>query len=497
MIEKRGGEEKEKREKGKEKVEEEKKYIERKKKKEKEEKKRQEKKKERELIEKTKLLSVYEGSAYAVSEGFGMRYITPYALQLGATNAHIGFLSSLPSLLGNFSQLFTSKVIEKFSRKKVVVRGALIQAIMWLLIIAIGALFFFLHLNSKITPMILVLIYTVLIAAGSFIAPAWNSWMKDIVTEKSGTYFGHRNRIVGFVVLLSMLVGGFILDYFKKTKIFIGFVVLFSLAFIARIVSTFLLSKKYEPKLTHEKGYFFSFWQFVKYIPKSNFGKFTVLVALMQFTTAIASPFFSVYMLKDLGFSYTQWIIVTISSSLASLLLMPLWGKFADHYGNIKAVKITSFLVPFVPLLWVASLIVPKSFLIFYLVAVEAFSGIAWAGFNLASSNFIYDAVTRQRMALCVAYYNMLNGIGVFLGATIGGFLSSSPLIIGISPILLVFLISGIARLVVAILMTPKVREVREVKKFGIKEAKEKLFTLTPNGLWKHLEISLRPRAAS
>ncbi|MGB9708092.1 MAG: MFS transporter [Candidatus Pacearchaeota archaeon] len=455
-------------------------------------------KKQKKLIEKTKLISVREGSAYSVSEGSGMRYITPFALKLGATNAHIGFLTSLPSLLGNFSQLFVPKLMEKTSRKKIVVLGALLQAIMWLLVIVIGALYFIFNVNSTITPALLIIIYTLLVLFGAILVPAWNSWMKDIVTENSGKYFGNRNRIVGFVALVSMLFGSFILDYFSQTKIFIGFAILFTIAFVARLVSAFLLSKKYEPKLTYEKGYYFSFWQFVRYIPKSNFGKFTVLVALMQLATAIASPFFAVYMLKDLGFSYLQWILVTIASSLVSLLFMPLWGKFADHYGNIKATKITSFLVALVPLLWFFSIFISKEFLLSYLIIIEAFSGMVWAGFNLSSSNFIYDAVTRQRIALCVAYSNIMNGIGVFMGATSGGFLSSLHFaVLGISPILTVFLISGLLRLAVAFIMTPKIKEVRDVKNFGIKEATKKFGALIPGELWRHLEIDIKPRMAS
>ncbi len=454
------------------------------------------KKQEKKLIEKTKSLSIREGSAYSVSEGTGMRYITPYALQLGATNTHIGLLTSLPSLLGNFSQLFAPRLMEKISRKKIAFYGALLQAFMWLPVILLGVMFFIFGINSNVTPTLLVLVYTLLVLFGTFYGPAWNSWMKDLVTGNSGKYFGNRNRIVGFVALISMLAGGFILDYFKQTKIFMGFIILFGVAFIARAISASLFLKKYEPKLTHEKGYYFSFWQFIKYIPKSNFGKFTVLIALMQLATAIASPFFAVYMLKDLQFTYLQWILVTVASSFASLLFMPLWGKFADYYGNMKATKICAFLVALVPLLWVGSIFIVKSSLLSYLIVIESFSGMAWAGFNLASSNFIYDAVTRQRMALCVAYFNILSGIGVFIGATFGGFISSMPFaLFGFSSILVIFFISGIARLIIAILMTPRVKEVREVKRFGIKEAREKLSALTPDELWRHLEINLKPQA--
>jgi len=66
---------------------------------------------EAELKEKTKKMSIREGIASSVMDGSGGRYITPYALAIGASNAQIGLLTSIPSLLGNLSQLFTAKAI--------------------------------------------------------------------------------------------------------------------------------------------------------------------------------------------------------------------------------------------------------------------------------------------------------------------------------------------------------------------------------------------------
>jgi len=60
------------------------------------------KKEERdEILRKDKALkeSIKEGSANAIAEGSGLNYITPYALALGANNAVIGILSSVPSLI--------------------------------------------------------------------------------------------------------------------------------------------------------------------------------------------------------------------------------------------------------------------------------------------------------------------------------------------------------------------------------------------------------------
>ncbi|MEM1535610.1 MAG: MFS transporter [Candidatus Pacearchaeota archaeon] len=454
---------------------------------------------EKELIERTKKLSVEEGSIYSLSEGFGHRYITPYALAIGASNFCVGVLSSLPSLAGNFSQLFTAKVLEKESRKKVVFLGTFLQGLMWLLIIFVGVLYFIFHQKS-IAPFLLVFIYTLLVIFGAFVSPAWNSWMKDVVTEKRGVYFAKRNRIMNFIILVSMLIAGFILDYFKKTYLFLGFVILFSIAFLARTSSSFMFKKMHEPKLKLEKGYYFSFWQFLKEAPKRNFGRFTIFVSLITFSTAIASPFFAVYMLKHLNFSYTQWITVVIAASSASLISLFFWGKFTDKFGNLKANKLCSFLLPLCVLPWLATPFISKNLLFPYLVTIEFFSGLVWAGFNLSSTNFIYDAVTSQRIALCIAYFNMLNGVGTFLGATLGGLIASSPLIFGFSSILFLFLLSGILRFFVALTMTKGIKEVREVEKFEIKRIKKVMTTLTPNGLLKYFGIGLKaikPRPTS
>ena len=431
------------------------------------------------LKEKTKKLSIKEGSAHSVMDGFGLMYMTPYALALGANNAQIGFLTSIPNLLGNFFQMFSSKAIEKYPRKKILLFGVFFQLLMWIPIIGIGFFFFYRSLNSGTSPTLIILIYSILAVFGAFVSPVWNSLMRDVVTQNSGAYFGKRNRVIGFVALIAMLIGGFILDYFKETKLFIGFCVLFGLACIARAISLYLLTKHHEPELKLQKGYYFSFKQFLIKAPNNNFGKFTIFVALMMFATAIASPFFSVYMLKELEFSYTQWILVTISSSLSSLLLMPLWGKFADKYGNLKVIQITGALIPLVPLFWLASPFIIKIspiLLIVYLILIECFSGFAWSGFNLSTTNFMFDAITRERFPLCISSFNLLNGIGIFLGATLGGFISSINFFIGIfSSLLFVFFLSWIARFGVYIIMISKIKEVRLTEEYHKGDAKKEI----------------------
>src|SRR3989344_1713778 len=310
---------------------------------------------------KARKISIKEGSAYSVMEGFGLRNITPYALAMGAKNTHIGFLSSIPQLLGHLSQLFTLKLMQENSRKKIVIFAVLLQALLWLPLIGVGAYYFLFHGSSQVAALLLIFVYTLLIVAGLSLGPAWNSWMKDIMSATPGSYFGMRNRITGFVALVSMLIAGFILDALKKTHLFLGFAIIFGIAFLFRLISASLFLKKHEPELKYEPAFYFSLLDFLKRMRSNNFGKFTIYVSFLMFATAIASPFFAVYMLKELHFNYVTYTAISIFSSLFSLLFMPAWGKFADRYGNIRIMKICGYLVPFVPLLWLLSVFLVHS----------------------------------------------------------------------------------------------------------------------------------------
>ena len=447
---------------------------------------------EERLKRKSRLTSVKEGAAYAVSDGAGMRYIIPYALSLGANNAHIGILSSLPTLIGQIAQLFTLKYIETQSRKRIVFIGVLLQAIMWLLVLLVGGLFYF-NIFKSSAPLLLIAVYTLLTVFGAAIVPAWVSWMRDIVPFGTyGHYFSGRSRIVGTVTLSAMLFAGFLLDHFKQTKVFIGFAIIFALSFAARMISAFYMKEQYEPKFKFHDGYYFNIWQFISKMVHNNFGRFTLFVCLLHLGTFIASPFFAVYMLNRLDFSYVSFTVVMLSSTVSMLVFLKAWGKFSDRYGTLKTMKLCGYLISLVPLMWFFSYFLigfNHYVLLGYLILIEMFSGFLWAGFNLATSNFILEDVTQERVPLCVAYYNIFLGLGLFIGGMIGGIVSSlSFSFFGLGPLLFIFLLSFLCRIIPPIFMLPILKETRKVDGFGVKQAKELVFSLTPSRILRMLK---------
>lgn len=446
---------------------------------------------EDELKEKARKISIMEGSASSVAEGFGNKNITPYAIALGASNQTIGLLSSITSITGNFAQLITLRLMRRNSRKKIVFLAVLIQSFMWLSLIIPGILFFIFKINSTSSSYLFLFLYSLLIISGTISGPAWTSWIKDISPKNKGEYFGKRNRICGAIALVSMMFAGIILDYFNQTYVLIGFIILFSISFLFRGISSILFLKQYEPEFKVKKESHFTLLQFIKKMPHTNFGKFTIFLALMTFATSIASPFFAIYMLKELEFSYTIFMTITMSSQLALLLSSLIWGKFSDNYGTVKTMKINGILISIVPLMWVVAAFIPnKILLIAYLITIELFSGFIWGGFNLSAGTFLYEAVTRQKTAICSSYFNIINGIGVFIGAMLGGFIASQSISF-ISPLILVFIISGALRMLFYILMINKLNEVKETRSFSFNK-------FSPINLFQTLNFRyIKPQVAS
>ncbi|MFH0919867.1 MAG: MFS transporter [Fibrobacterota bacterium] len=441
------------------------------------------------LKEKSRKYSIVDGGGAGVMDGLGLRFIQPFAIAMEANNRVVGFLTAFPSLFGAFATLGTLRLMRQWTRKRIVTVGVTTQALLWLLVILAGLLYFRFDLRTQAPAVGLLITYTLLIMAGSFTGPVWNSWMKDLVTHDRAAFFGQRSRIVGFIALVCMLSASFFLDAVKGTHLYLGFTALFFIAFVARMVSLWALRKQYEPHFQHEESAYFTLLQFLHKMRHNNFGRFTIRAALFMVAVQIASPFFTVYMLKDLHFGYLQYTLIVLSASLSMMLTMPWWGRFVDKYGNLKAIKLSTMVTALTPLLWLVSTQFTDRgprFIFIYLVCAQLLAGGLWGGYELGVGNFIFDAVTRQRLAICNSYFTILNATGILLGALLGGSLASHDFrFFGLSPLLFVFLVSGVVRIAAAALFHFQIKEVRTVEEFGFREAHEHLKKLAP---WRLLE---------
>ena len=391
--------------------------------------------------------------------GLTQNYITPYALAMDATTTQIGFLTAIPYLAMILMQLIAPTLTERAgSRKRFILAGAFMHSLIWLPILLIPFIF---HTHQVWW---LILFVTLCVAFDSMGNAPWNSMMADLVPEQvRGRYFSFRTRISALVALVLSFAAGGILQLLTK-NIFLAFSMIFAGALISRFFSAWFLSQMIEPPVVASKSKQASILQLSRTLSSTNIGKFIVFNALLIFTTNLASPFFSVYMLSDLKFNYLTYFIATAIPTLITLLCIPFWGKIVDRNGNVKVLRVTMLFIPLLPILWLVS----KS--PYYLCGVQVLSGFAWAGCNLAVSLFLYVATRAENRTRYIALNNVLMFSGVSLGALLGGILAPHVPLILMNNLLTIFLISGVARILVVLIFLPRISEVRPVAEASVSE---------------------------
>lgn len=416
--------------------------------------------------------SVRDGVAYSVMAGAGETYLSAFALYFKANTTQIGLLASLPALVSSLAQLFSAWISHKGpTRRQVILAGASLQALIWLPLILLPIIF-----PDTAVPVI-ILCVVMFHASGSLVVPQWSSLMGDLVPErKRGRYFALRTRYTSISSFLALIAAGIVLHVFEKWEATIyGFVVIFGVAAIARAMSvyhlTFLVEPEKEPAtLEIPFAQPQHWWQ---RLTGSRFVQFSLFFASMQMVVAVASPFFAVYMLRDLNFTYIEFMATSAATILMQFLALNTWGRISDSFGNRLILFVTGFAIPLIPILWLFS------HNLAYLCVIQMLSGLVWAGFNLSATNFLYDLVPSPRRASFLAFHNVATNIGVFCGAMLGGYLGTvlpktitwgETTYTWHSVLLGVFLISALARLSVALIFLPRLREVREVRPMTVSE---------------------------
>ncbi len=415
------------------------------------------------LRKKTMRYSILEGSFAAPSLMLGDNYVVPFAFLLGASTLQVGILTSLASFIAPLAQILGSRYMVYRTRKKILKRYILGQALVWIPIITLGILNLLIPNVAVLAgfPWILLGLYSLYHFFGGFINPSWFSLMGDIVPNRErGRYFGRRNMILTAISLAFTISVSFGLDWLtQRDYASIGFLIIFGIAFLGRGVSSLMFHYHYDPPFDIDYSNHLSFRAFLHQLGKNNFGRFTLLITFVSFGQWVSAPFFVPYMLKSLEFSYSTFIIVQISSGIFSLFVFRLFGKFADRFGNLRLLIFGSIFVPITPVLWV--FFKTPIGLIF---GAQLFSGVGWTAFNLASSNFIYDNIHVSRRGEYIAYYSFIVGIGAILGGLLGSFLIQILPTVDFWNFRLIFIISGILRLIPIIICLPKLKEVGPIE---------------------------------
>jgi len=297
--------------------------------------------------------------------------------------------------------------------------------------------------------------------------------MGDLVPERRrGRYFARRTALASLTAFTALVCAGVVLYLFDEFgRPLSGYLLIFTVAACARLVSAHHLKCMHDPTGRVSPLAFPSRREWLSRLRHSPFVRFSLFFALMQFSVSIASPFFTVYMLRDLQYNYLEFMANTATSVLMQFITLGMWGRMSDRFGNRLILVTTGIFIPFLPSLWLLS----THF--WYLIAVQMLAGLCWAGYSLSTGNFLYDLIPAEKRVTYMALHNVLANSGVFFGALLGGLLGvmlpkhlnvSGHEVQWLSVLYGVFLISTLARLTVTALFLPHLKEVRDVAPMSV-----------------------------
>ncbi|MBI4310946.1 MAG: MFS transporter [Chloroflexi bacterium] len=397
-------------------------------------------------------LAFWEGIPGTLALSIADNFIGPLAIALGGAPMQIGLLNALPQLLAALSQLFTYKLVAwTHSRKGILLFAAGAGVLPWLPMALIP------HLSLADPVLWLVPLAILVVALYQFPAPAWGSWVSDLLPlHRRGAYLGLRASVGSLAGTLLVLGMGVFLDRMGDGVLW-GFSLIFLAAAAMRLSSLALFWGMHEPPM-RPTSTVMSLWAFLRTAQSTNLGRIVLYTAALYFGVFLAGPYFSIFMLRDLHFSYTTFIFLQTVHVVATIIGSRLWGLYADKHGNVNVIRITGLGVSLLPLFWLVSHEAP------FLMMINTLGGLCWSGFALCSLNYIYEATPPGERSRVVGYLAAFGGVGLFLGAVTGGLLAGRLPVFFAYPIMTLFLVSGVGRLLACAAFLPFMRESRRKK---------------------------------
>jgi len=344
--------------------------------------------------------------------------LTGFALALGANAFVIGLIAAI-QVGANLLQVRAFRSLERNgNRKAMAIKFAATSRLVWILIGGLA----FINFEPFVSYRIWLLLILIAFASGLgiFSLVPWISWLVDMVPQKvRGRFFAQRNLSAGAVgVVLGVAAGKFI-DWWNAREIgpaTHGFVVLIFAGVVFGLWAAAIINKMYDPPFTKPASQL-TFWQSLQ-IPfrDPNFRRLFYFRINYDLSMGIAGAFYGVYMLQQVGLSFTFVSAMAMLATLTNLLALKPWGKFLDKFGNKPILYICMIGKTVFALLRIFT--TPNTF---WLYMVIHLFGVFDAGNAIAIPNLVFKIAPADRRANYIAVDGTVVGIAAMIAPLIGG----------------------------------------------------------------------------
>lgn len=348
--------------------------------------------------------------------------LTAFALHLGANNATIGLLAAIP-FLTQLAQVPAIALVERLrERKRISVYASLFGRTM------LGAMALAPFAGTWGLPM-LVIATTILCAMGAVGGCAWNSWIRDLAPEdRMGRIFARRTAFATITTLIAGIAAAIVLETTPENGAARdwSFAALYAVGCVAGLISAWIVARIPEPRLPMRSDKATGLIEQLRSpFRDRNFTQLILFLGTWQFAINLATPFFTVYLVRQLGYDMTIVMGLSIASQVANAFMLRSWGRLADRFSNKSALLVAAPLyILCIAAMAGASQITHEAARLIWLTALHLLMGAAVAGVTLATANLALKLSPRGEAASYLAATAVVTAIAAGSAPILGGALA-------------------------------------------------------------------------
>lgn len=395
--------------------------------------------------------------------------------RMGASAQLIGWLSIVPMLAAGLLGPVATPVITLFGGNK---RTVLFSCWVQISGLALLAIPLWMSAAPWARPLALTLCIVVL-AVGAIAAPAWTAWMGGLIPRHiRGRYHTGRMRLWTLMRIVFAIIFALIMNHWNAGESALGLQLVLGIGILSRLASWWFLSL--QPELSAKVRPARStgrvalqeardFGTFLRSMPRTDLGKWTLVWAVLHAGVTLAGPYFSYYWLlstaegglglRDFPLLYTMLLY---TSTVTRLAVFSICGRLVDRFGSAAMLRVAVVGITLVPLGHALSTDMTV------LIITEVFSGMSWCLAESAVGVLLFACSSdSQHRARLIGYHQSVCCMVIVVAVWTGGCLIPHLPTLEGSRYRMLFLISMFVRIpavLLAIRLLPAMKNQEEMR---------------------------------
>lgn len=331
---------------------------------------------------------------------------------LGWGPAAIGLMAATPHLCNFIQPPLTHWLQRRLSLYRIMVIMFVLGAMPWAFVST------FPWMGTETRDAAFAMIVLVSSLANAVCGVAWSAAISDLVPLSiRGRYFGRRNLIFGAWTLVAIVAAGQVADYFDNSLHIFGMI--FAGAALMRMLGLFFLTRmRFPASATELRPVSIDPRRYAAVFRDRNYFPLLLFIGLWGLCLNLGTPFYNVYVLRELRLSLGDLTTMSMLASLGGLVSLRTWGALSDRFGN-KPVLFTCAVVWALASMVSWLLASPQHYT--HLYVMYFIVGFVTAGFQLCQFNLMIKMVPSESKAHYIAVFFSFTSLLTALGPILGG----------------------------------------------------------------------------